>query len=52
MIMCCGRGGDRKRERWIVTMPNGTEVPKDSQVQAENYSRKHPGSTIRKAEVK
>jgi hypothetical protein len=42
--MCCGK----KRERWIVQLPNGQKVTKASESQAERYAAAHPGATYSK----
>jgi hypothetical protein len=48
--MCIGGcGGSKKRERWIVTYANGTQVPKSTEEAAKQAAAKSPGATYVKA---
>lgn len=45
-----GCGCNKKRERWIVTLPSGMNITKGSEHQARTFAAKHPGATYKKAE--
>lgn len=40
---------NKKRERWVVTLPTGMKVTKSSESSAKAYADKHPGSSYKKA---
>lgn len=44
--MGCNCGS--KRERWVVTLPNGLKVSKTSESLAAAFADKHPGATYKK----
>jgi hypothetical protein len=41
----CSSCGGGKRERWVVTLPNGMKVTKSSEAVAKSFADNYPGAT-------
>lgn len=47
--MGCNCGGGKRHERWVVTLPGGTQITKSSEQAAKDFAARHNGATYAKA---